>query len=82
LNQKTESREIETLTEKVTIEIHRIGASIAPYLPKSILQAIPATAAKLKNLNSNPWLVDFSIRKENGKTVIVLESRDGKEVTK
>jgi hypothetical protein len=81
LNETNETKEVETITSKVTIEIHRIGASVAPYLPKEILKAIPTTAQKLKRLEQKklgrkPWLVEFSIRKENGKTVMVLEPCD------
>jgi hypothetical protein len=72
----------ETLTEKITIEIHRIGESVAPYLPKYILKSIPATAKKLKDMQREPWLVDFSIRRENGRTVLVLEAHDEEKEVK
>jgi ureidoglycolate hydrolase len=80
LNQKSETKEVETLTEKVTIEIHRIGASVAPYLPKELLRAIPCTAQKLRELKDKPWLVVFSIRTENGKPVLAMEMATEKEV--
>jgi hypothetical protein len=78
MSQASETREIKTLTTKVTIELHRVGNSIAAFLPKDLLKAISPTAFKLKNMTSRsgsrvPWLVEFSIRQENGKIVLIME---------